>query len=97
MQPKREWAIPEYLQFEHDLCTKFPEGNEGKLMLIERIAALAERNRVLVEAIKLAEHKIDQTLQGQYPEGQALGTALWELRAALANEPAPEQEETEMP
>ena len=37
----------------------------------------------MYEALKLAEHKIDQHLQGQYPDGQALGAALAEIRKAL--------------
>jgi hypothetical protein len=38
----------------------------------------------LEEVLVLAEHKIDQYLQGQYPEGNSLGNILKAIRAALA-------------
>jgi hypothetical protein len=38
----------------------------------------------LEKVLVLAEHKIDQYLQGQYPEGNSLGNILKAIRAALA-------------
>lgn len=35
------------------------------------------------QRLAVVEHKIDQHLQGQYPDGKALGVALAECRAAL--------------
>ena len=46
---------------------------------------LVRENRQMYEALKLIEHKIDQHLQGQYPDGKALGVALMTARAALQN------------
>lgn len=56
----------------------------------KRIAALTQDNERLSElldlhlALVLCEHKIDQHLQGQYPGGEALVSALKNARAALA-------------
>ena len=45
---------------------------------------LAQRVQELEKVLVLAEHKIDQYLQGQYPEGNSLGNILKAIRAALA-------------
>lgn len=44
-----------------------------------------ESCKELIGACKLAIHKLEQTIQGQYPEGQALNTALTALTAAIAS------------
>lgn len=58
---------------------------------LERIRELEARNAELVEALKLAKHKIGQHLQGQYnwPPYPALGAALVTVRAALAKAEGP--------
>lgn len=40
-------------------------------------------NTVKRDALRLVQHKIEQTLAGQYPEGQALKAALFVVREAL--------------
>lgn len=43
------------------------------------------QEEALVAALRLCEHKIDQHLQGQYADGRALGEALHNARAVLAD------------
>jgi hypothetical protein len=45
---------------------------------------LIQRVQELEEVLVLAEHKIDQYLQGQYPEGNSLGRILKAIRVTLA-------------
>ena len=45
---------------------------------------LTQRVQELEEVLVLAEHKIDQYLQGQYPEGNSLGRILKAIRVTLA-------------
>ena len=45
--------------------------------------ALKAANTVKRDALRLAQHKIEQTLEGQYPEGKALKAALFAIRGAL--------------
>ena len=45
---------------------------------------LTQRVQELEDVLVLAEHKIDQYLQGQYPEGNSLGRILKAIRVTLA-------------
>jgi hypothetical protein len=45
---------------------------------------LTQRMQELEKVLVLAEHKIDQYLQGQYPGGNSLGNILKVIRTALA-------------
>ena len=47
--------------------------------------ALKAANTIKRDALRLVQHKIEQTLEGQYPEGQALRAALFTTRAALSD------------
>ena len=50
----------------------------------QQFRLMCARIKELEKVLVLAEHKIDQYLQGQYPEGNSLGNILKAIRAALA-------------
>jgi hypothetical protein len=53
-------------------------------MNFAEVERLTQRVEELEKVLVLAEHKIDQYLQGQYPGGNSLGNILKVIRAALA-------------
>ena len=85
MDALRIWAVL--------LDAELPTDFEPDLATEDRIAAFAKYHEkldssrtVLLKVLTLAEHKIDQHLQGQYPDGKALGSTLATIRATVQQE-----------
>jgi len=58
--------------------------DDGNVCMFADVERLKTSHQRLLEALLLAEHKIDQHLQGQYPDDKALGAALQTVRLAIA-------------
>lgn len=52
---------------------------------IAALEAIERRAGKIREVLRYVEHKVDQTMHGQYSRGQALPSVLWATRDVLAS------------
>jgi hypothetical protein len=78
-----EQALADSLRLERDRADRaVAEATGSEYIYLLTIHDLREELEASRAAINLAIHKIEQTIAGQYPEGQALQSALEALRDA---------------
>ena len=75
-----------YTMHEYSDCWLAKYGRTGAAISVVVLDAMFNRAAfdALVAACEQAQHKIEQALSGQYPDGAALQSALTAIRAALA-------------
>jgi hypothetical protein len=83
--PKFPWDMSSSERLAYKLIAgKAPEDRTPIEASLKRYIDMLLEAQELENALVLAEHKIDQYLQGQYPGGNSLGNILKVIRTALA-------------